>query len=60
MALEMNYLKKCEWLHLAPGIDPQLRMARDEITVPRWTRDTWTAFRDSIAEQMWADYELQV
>lgn len=35
----------------APGIDPQLRMARDEMTVPRWTRDTWTAFQDSIAEQ---------
>ena len=41
-------------------IDPQLRVARDWAIVPRWTGDTWTAFWDTIAEQMWADYELQL
>ena len=44
----------------APEIDPQLRVTRDGVTVPRWTRDTWIAFRDTIAEQMWANYELQL
>ncbi|RWR92276.1 putative nuclease HARBI1 [Cinnamomum micranthum f. kanehirae] len=38
-------------------IDPPLTSTRNIETVPRWKRDTWHSFRDSIAEQMWNDYE---
>ena len=44
----------------ATEIYPQLRVARDGVTILRWTRDTWTAFQDTIAEQIWANYELQL
>ena len=43
----------------ASRIDPPLIRARNTTTIPRWNRDTWPAFRDSIAEQMWIDYEQQ-
>ena len=43
----------------ASRIDPPLTRARNTTTVPRWNRDTWLAFRDSIAEHMCVEYEQQ-
>ena len=41
----------------ASKIVPPLTRARNTTTVPRWNRDTWLAFRDSIAEHMCVEYE---
>ena len=40
-------------------IDPPLTSTRNIETVPRWNRNTWHSFRDSITEQMWNDYVHQ-